>query len=134
MPVVPVNFISENIYVAATEGRGRGVFTNADLKKRTVIEIAPVIVMPKHDRLLIDQTLLHDYIFEWGDKRNQCCMALGYIPLYNHSYRANCEYEMNFRQQLITIRTVKAVVAGEELFINYNGDWNNGKPVWFDAR
>jgi len=26
------------------------------------------------------------------------------------------------------------VHAGEELFINYNGDWNNDKPVWFDLK
>lgn len=96
-----------------------------------VIEIAPVIVLPKKDRSFLDQTLLHNYIFEWGDKRNQCCMALGYVALYNHSYRSNCEYEMNFKKQVITIKTIRAVKAGEELFINYNGDWNNTKPIWF---
>jgi uncharacterized protein len=101
------------------------------IKKNTIIEIAPVIVLSKQDRLLIDQTLLHDYIFEWGDTQNQCCMALGYVPMYNHSYRSNCEYEMNYKLQIITVKTVRAIKAGEELFINYNGDWNNKKPVWF---
>ena len=127
----PLNYISENIYVDASNGKGRGVYTNSNLKKNTVIEIAPVIVMSKSDRLLLDKTLLHDYIFEWGDKRNQCCMALGYVPLYNHSYRSNCEYEMSFKKQIITIKTVRAIKEGEELTINYNGDWNDAKPVWF---
>ena len=126
-----LNFVSESIYVAASEEKGIGVFTNTDLKKNTIIEVAPVIVMPKQDRLHIDQTLLHDYIFEWGDKHNQCCMALGYVPLYNHSYRSNCEYEMNYKMQIITVKTVRAIKAGEELSINYNGDWNNAKPIWF---
>jgi uncharacterized protein len=129
--VASLNFVSENIYVAATSNKGRGVFTNSDLKKNTIIEIAPVIVLSKQERLLIDQTLLHDYIFEWGDTQNQCCMALGYVPMYNHSYRSNCEYEMNYKLQIITVKTVRAIKAGEELFINYNGDWNNKKPVWF---
>jgi uncharacterized protein len=129
--VASLNFVSENIYVAGTGKKGRGVFTNSDLKKNTIIEIAPVIVLSKQDRLLIDQTLLHDYIFEWGDTQNQCCMALGYVPMYNHSYRSNCEYEMNYKLQIITVKTVRAIKAGEELFINYNGDWNNKKPVWF---
>ena len=129
--MVSLNFVFESIYVAASTEKGRGVFTNSDLKKNNIIEVAPVIVMSKQDRLHIDQTLLHDYIFEWGDKHNQCCMALGYVPLYNHSYRSNCEYEMNFKMQIITVKTVRAIKAGEELFINYNGDWNNGKPVWF---
>ena len=131
--VVPLNFISESIYVASSSEKGRGIFTNSDLKKNTVIEIAPVIVMSKKDRTYLDQTLLHDYIFEWGDRHNQCCMALGYVPLYNHSYRSNCEYEMDFKKQIITIKTVKAIKAGEELTINYNGDWSNAKPVWFDV-
>ena len=111
---------------------GRGVFTSEDIAKDTVIEISPVIVMSGDERKLLDQTLLHDYIFEWGHHREGCCMALGYVPIYNHSYKSNCEYEMDFDQQLITIRSVRFIKAGEEIFINYNGDWNNRNPVWFD--
>jgi uncharacterized protein len=113
---------------------GRGVFTRDALEKNIIIEVAPVIVMSKNDRYFIDQSLLHDYIFEWGDDHAQCCMALGYVPLYNHSYRSNCEYEMNFRRQTISVITVRNIEAGEELFINYNGDWNNDKPLWFDVK
>ena len=109
------------------------MFAKTALKKNTVIEMAPVIVMNIKDRKLLDETLLHDYIFEWGEKSDQCCMALGYVPLYNHSYQSNCEYEMNFKEQTISVKTVSNVKAGEELFINYNGDWNNGKKVWFEA-
>jgi hypothetical protein len=112
---------------------GRGVFTSEKLKARTVIEIAPVIVLSLADRKLIDQTLLHDYIFEWGDQHDQCCMALGYVPVYNHSYKSNCEYEMDYESNLISIKTVRAVKAGEELYINYNGEWNDQKKLWFDA-
>ena len=56
---------------------GRGVFTSANIDEGTVIEESPVIVMSKEERKLLDQTLLHDYIFEWGEKKDQCCMALG---------------------------------------------------------
>ena len=112
---------------------GRGMFTSEPIAADTVIEISPVIVMTAEDRLLLDKTLLHDYIFEWGEKKKQCCMALGYIPIYNHSYRSNCEYEMDYENELIRIKTVRYIKAGEELFINYNGDWNDSKPLWFDA-
>jgi uncharacterized protein len=121
------------LYIAPTQKMGRGVFTSEKLKAGTVIEIAPVIVMNQADRKLIDQTILHDYIFEWGDAHNQCCMALGYVPVYNHSYKSNCEYEMDYESELITIKTVRVVKAGEELFINYNGEWNNEKKLWFEA-
>jgi uncharacterized protein len=122
------------LHIAPTENMGRGIFTSANLRKNTIIEIAPVIVLSAADRKLIDQTLLHDYIFEWGDKKKQCCMALGYVPIYNHSYKSNCEYKMDFREETITIKTVRAIKAGEELFINYNGDWNNARKLWFDAK
>ena len=58
---------------------GRGVFTSKPIEKDTTIEISPVIVMNSDARKLIDQTLLHDYIFEWGQNRDECCMALGYV-------------------------------------------------------
>jgi uncharacterized protein len=119
--------------IAAASQKGRGVFTESDINRDTVIEISPVIVRTKEDRMLLDQTLLHDYIFEWGQDTKQCCMALGYIPLYNHSYRSNCVYQMDYEEQLISIKTVRFIKAGEELFINYNGDWNDPKPVWFEV-
>lgn len=61
-------------------------------------------------------------------------MALGYVPLYNHSYRSNCEYEMDFDRGLISIKTVRHIKEGEELSINYNGGWNDSKKVWFEAK
>ena len=122
------------LYIAGTEQMGRGVFTLENIKKGTVIEESPVIVMSRKERRLLDKTLLHDYIFEWGEKKDQCCMALGYVPVYNHSYKSNCEYEMDFERQVITIKAVHFIKAGEELFINYNGNWNDNKTVWFDAK
>ena len=128
-----LTFLSDAITVKNTKGRGRGVFALADLAEGTLLEIAPVIVMEKKDRPLLDQTLLHDYIFEWGGKKKQCCMALGWVALYNHSYHSNCEYEMDYKNELIQIVTVRKIKKGEELFINYNGEWNNQKKVWFDV-
>jgi len=121
------------LFIAPTLNMGRGVFTSEAIAAGTVIEIAPVIVMTAGERKLLDQTLLHDYIFEWNNGENNCCMALGYVPVYNHSYRSNCEYEMDYESQLISVKTMRDIVAGEELFINYNGDWDDAKPLWFDA-
>jgi uncharacterized protein len=122
------------LFIAATENKGRGVFTSEDIEAGTIVELSPVIVMSGEERKLLDQTLLHDYIFEWGRDKQQCCMALGYVPIYNHSYKSNCEYEMNFENNTISIKAVHFINAGEELFINYNGNWNDRKPVWFDAK
>ncbi len=121
-----------SLFIAPTPSMGRGVFTSETIKAGTIVETSPVIVMSAEERKIMDQTLLHDYIFEWGENEDQCCMALGYVPVYNHSYGSNCEYEMDYGTASISIRAVKDIVAGEALFINYNGDWNDEKPVWFD--
>ena len=125
--------IFEGLYIEKSNEKGRGVFTKQTIPANTIIEISPVIVMTAAERIMLDQTLLHDYIFEWGKDSKQCCMALGYVPVYNHSYRSNCEYEMDYENDLITIKTVRTVKAGEELFINYNGEWNDGKKLWFET-
>lgn len=123
--------IKSYLFIDNTSAMGRGVFTSERIPAGTVVEIAPVIVMSSEDRHLLDKTLLHDYIFEWeGDK---CCMALGLVPIYNHSYASNCEYFMDYTNDSILIKTVSVVKKGAELSINYNGNWNDKKKVWFDA-
>lgn len=126
--------IYSELYIDKTADKGRGVFTKRSIPANTFIEISPVIVMSVEERKLLDQTLLHDYIFEWGPDTQQCCMALGYVPVYNHSYKSNCEYEMDFSNEIIKIKTIRNIEAGEELLINYNGDWNNSKKIWFDTK
>lgn len=123
------------LYIGETAGKGRGVFTHTNIPADSIIETSPVIVMNNNDRQLLDQTLLHDYIFEWQpDGQNLCCMALGWVPIYNHSYTSNCEYFMVYEDQSIYIQTIRDIEAGEELTINYSGTWNETKEVWFDAR
>jgi SET domain-containing protein len=128
--------MKQGLYIGETANKGRGVFTKKALEADTVLETAPVIVMSAADRQHLDQTLLHDYIFEWQPEGEppQCCMALGWVPIYNHSYRSNCEYYMDYDTQTMFIKTVRAIKPGEELTINYNGDWNNKKKVWFDVK
>jgi uncharacterized protein len=99
--------IHPSLYIDKTSEKGRGVFTNKTIDANTVIEISPVIVMSADERILLDKTLLHDYIFEWGHDSKQCCMALGYIAVYNHSYESNCEYEMDFEKDVIRIKTIR---------------------------
>jgi len=122
------------LFIAKTKNMGEGVFTKQALAEGVLIETSPVIVMSGEERVLLDKTLLHDYIFEWGDDQKSCAMALGFVPLYNHSYQSNCEYEMDYNKKIMSVKTVRAIKKGEELFINYNGDWDNQTPVWFETK
>jgi uncharacterized protein len=122
------------LYIAESHNRGRGIFTSKNIPAGKTIEISPVIVMSEQEKILLDQTLLHDYIFHWGKDEKQCCVALGYVSIYNHDSLSNAEYEMDFSAAIIRISTVRDIKSGEEILINYNGIWNNPKPVWFDIQ
>lgn len=123
--------IKPYLYLKKTPRKGRAVFSRDTIAADTIIEESPVIVMTKADREHLDKTLLHDYIFEWGELKDKCCMALGLIPMYNHSNKSNCEYFMNFNEETIQVKTRRVIEREEELTINYNGDWDDGKEVWF---
>ena len=122
------------LYIMETDQRGRGVFTTEAIPAGTTIEIAPVIVLNPSERAVVDSTLLHDYIFEWGINEQEAAVALGYVSIYNHSADANCKYDMDFEHKTIQIQTIRAIAVDEELCINYNGDGVTDKPVWFEAK
>lgn len=126
-------FLSQLLYIKQTEDKGLGVFCKQPIAEGTMIEESPVLVMSDKERYNLDQTLLHDYIFEWkpGNKK-LCAMALGYIPIYNHSNHANCEHFMDYKNETISIRTMRDIEAEEELTINYTGEWDSKEPVWFE--
>jgi len=126
--------ISPYLTIAPSEKGGRGVFTTKDIAANTVIEISPVIVISAKDRTTIEQTKLFDYIFEWGTTKKMGCLALGYVSLYNHHYTSNCDYEMDYEYKIMTIRTVRKIKKGEELYINYNADPNDKTAVWFKTK
>jgi uncharacterized protein len=125
--------ILSSLRIADIPNKGRGVVTMDFIAAQTVVECSPVIVMDAAARKLLDQTKLHDYIFVWGQNEDECCMAQGYISVYNHAVNSNCEYFMNFIEQNMYVKTVIDIEAGQELTINYNGDFDNDSPVWFDT-
>lgn len=125
-------FIHPALVVLPTKNKGLGVFTRKALPEGLCVEVSPVLVMDSAARQHLDETLLHDYIFEWmPEEEKQCCVALGYLSIYNHAQESNCEYFMEYDENRMYIQTIRPLKAGEELTINYNGDWNNTAPVWF---
>jgi SET domain-containing protein len=124
--------IKPYLFVASSPVSGRGVFTKQDIAPGTIIESSPVLVFTPKERKGVEETKLGNYIFEWGNSKKMGGLALGYVSLYNHNYSSNCSYEMDFDTNIITIKTVKRIKKGEELFINYNADPNNKNKVWFD--
>ena len=120
--------------IAPSQKRGRGVFATKDIKKGTVIEISPVIVLTAAERKIVEKTVMFDYIFEWGKNKKRACVALGYVSLYNHEYESNCDYDMDYKNRTMTITTVKPIKKGDELSVNYNAEPNDKTKVWFDKK
>ena len=44
------------ITVKTIEGKGRGVFATEIIPPETIIEIAPVTILPSEQKILLDQT------------------------------------------------------------------------------
>ena len=128
-----LTMIIPSLDIATADSKGRGVFTSKRIPAGTVIEVSPVLVLTAKERKQIEGTKLYHYIFEWGETRRKACVAFGYVSMYNHDYTANCEYEMDFEEQIVTVRTVRDIKKGEELTINYNASPNDKTKVWFDT-
>jgi hypothetical protein len=41
---------------------------------------------------------------------------------------------MDYEEETIMVKTVIAIAKDVELSINYNGDWNDATPIWFEAK
>jgi len=122
------------LVVAPSEKGGRGVFAAEPIPANTIIEISPVLVLSAAERKHAEKTELFNYLFEWGNKGKKACVAWGYLSLYNHSYHANCIYEMDQDAETMSILTIRDIAAGEEIFINYNAGADDETPIWFEAK
>ena len=112
---------------------GRGVFATANIKKGEVIEVCPIIAVPKSQEKILRKTLLDDYVFPWATK-NQPAVVLGYGSLYNHSYDPNIEYDEDVKKKVMVFTALRNIKKGEELMSNYNGDWDSKEEVWFKVK
>ena len=111
---------SELIEVRKVPGKGRGVFARAVIRKGTVIERVPVIVVQVSELCGQEaRPVLADYAFTWS--KDRVALALGYGSLYNHSYHPNARYYPDGSRAQI-FAALRKIAPGEEITVNYNGD------------
>lgn len=110
-------------------GKGRGVFAATAIPADTLIEVCPVIVLPKGDLQRIHESRLHDYYFLW-DGEGETAIALGYGSLYNHADDSNADYEMHIEARTLHIIARRRIPAGEEICIDYT-DGQDRSTLWF---
>ena len=123
----------DGLYIAQTNLAGRGVFCIHDIPKGSMIEIAPVIVLSKAQKLLINLTELYNYYFDWDETKESIAIPLGYGGLYNHSKAPNAETCCHLDRSEISFITTKDIPAGKEITINYLGDVDHENGLWFQT-
>ncbi len=124
---------SNKIFISksAIPNAGRGVFASCIITKHTIIEVCPVILVPKHEVPSLQQTLLINYNFAWGKGGEARAICLGFGSIYNHTYEPNATYKKNFENLTIEFICLKDIKKGEEITVNYNhGDPRDKSPLW----
>jgi hypothetical protein len=125
---------SRNVNVGGTRSRGRGMFALRKISKGETIERAPVIVIPAEQWPDIETSILSNYAFDWGEHDEHAVIALGYVSIYNHSYRPNAKLEQMPVELMMEVAALKDIEPGEEITINYNGDPAGRDPLWFTRK
>ena len=110
----------------------RGVFARRTFHPGDVIEIAPVILIPNTQRALIRQTVLENYVFDWGG--GSTAVALGYGSLYNHAYDPNAHYCQDIDRKTLEFSAIRDIAAGDEITVNYNGSSESSLSMWFEVK
>ncbi len=89
------------------------------------------MIVPEEQRPLIDETILHDYYFQWDDGpegEGRGVVAFGLISFCNHSHRPNARVRRNPARDTLDLVAVSEIAAGEEITIDYQC------TLWFDPQ
>ena len=118
------------LYVATRDAKGRGVYSTKTIRRGAIIERCEVLEIPEVDTALLDETVLYNYYFCWGEDQNDGAIALGNGSIYNHSYTPNAIYRIDLDDQVLEFEALRDIPANEEITINYNGVPEDKSPLW----
>ena len=121
----------EGLEIRTDPVKGRGIFARVPIAAGTLIEAAPIILIPAADCPTVDRTIIHDYYFHWDgdpDGEGRGALALGLLSLCNHSGGPNARVRRNFARGSLELVALAMIAAGDEITIDYNC------PLWFDPQ
>ena len=119
--------------VAPSQIGGRGVFARQPIAAGTVIEIAPVLIVPPEQARSLMKTLLFHYFFRWSESSKDVAVCLGFGSLYNHSSSPNAAYVRDFTRSQIIFRAILNIAANEEIFTDYHSGRINDRKFNFET-
>jgi uncharacterized protein len=111
-----------SIVVQYSTIEGRGLFATRNLRAGTIVEVAPVLLIPTDQVDLVDDTELRWYVFDWDGETTG--VVLGKASMCNHSDEPNAELFLDDAEQgpMAELVVTRPVRKGEELLIDYGPD------------
>ena len=117
------------------QGAGKGLFAKWDFEKGDAIVRYTGDVVQTADGAQEDGWRGSSYVLEvtnsWGIDAARTNTAAGRMinDTVETEKRANVEFSFDARRKVVTIRALRAIKAGEELFIKYGGQYWARQPV-----
>lgn len=110
---------------------GRGVFATSPIRKGALIETAPAVFLSYEEKELLKHSPLFNYYFLINNASHPAVFGFGNSSFYNHSAQANCFYTFSVKQNTIRFYAYRKILKGQEVTINYNGQPDDNKQVYF---
>lgn len=114
-----VSKLKPAIHVRRVRGMGRGVFAARRFRTGDVIEVCPVIPLPRGQTRACVGDLLDRYIFQWPRRGYPSAVVLGLGSLYNHAADPNARYTPRPEADVMVFRAARPIAPGEQIFVDY---------------
>ena len=111
------------VRVAYSSIEGRGLFATRHLRPGTVVEVAPVLLVPPEQVDVVDETVLRWYVFDWDGESH--AVVLGKASMCNHDEEPNAELVLDDDGEqgpVAELTVTRSVRRGEELLLDYGPD------------
>jgi SET domain-containing protein len=115
--------------------KGRGAIAARNIKAGEIIDVAHVIIITAKEFAQIENTVLYNYVFDWGDpadpRVDTLAIAMSSCEFCNHSYEPNARYRHDYDHKAIVFSAINDIKQGEEILVNYNCHPADKSPLWF---
>jgi hypothetical protein len=124
------------IEVRDTE-RGFGVFASEHVPSGSLIETSPGIIISQEflnvchyvataEGMKPEEIVLDQYGLGWTP--GKVFFPLGWVGVYNHSDSPNAEFSIEDDYRLLSVKSIREIPSGEEIFVSYGPNWWAKKP------
>lgn len=128
----------KGLYLDMVEGKWRGVFCHTAIRKGEEIEATPTIVLNEKETMLMQKTIMRDYIFSLGkiskkmrervhikDYKEASTIIMGVASYCNHDEKPNAQLYWEERDGTLyhVLTALKDIPKNTEICTSYGGNW-----------